>query len=333
MSVDDQSALKTFLNTGIDQFVKHQEVVFCHSDWHIERALLELEKHKLTSAPVLDQKGKPVAFIDVLDLVASLVQFSKAPVPNKNGDVSTSLETDDFSMLMLRNCRFHVQNVLEIIDLSKRNPFFAFPGNTKLIDILKIFSTGVHRVAIHGSDEKLSHVFTQSTVIQLLHKNPVLLGSCKDKTASELKMGESYDRIVRVSPTTVAIDAFQLLHEKSVSALAVVNETSKVILDQVSASDLREMSFYVTGDSKFNFKSFLLPITELISKIKKVTGRRKDHFVSVPEGSSIQNIIQAMVEHQIHRVWLVESSGVLKRVVSMTDVISALLLCTWSNVS
>eukprot|EP01121_Diplochlamys_sp_Union-15-3_P018460 TRINITY_DN670_c0_g2_i3.p1 TRINITY_DN670_c0_g2~~TRINITY_DN670_c0_g2_i3.p1 ORF type:complete len:323 (+),score=42.55 TRINITY_DN670_c0_g2_i3:40-969(+) len=309
MSVDDQSALKTFLNTGIDQFVKHQEVVFCHSDWHIERALLELEKHKLTSAPVLDQKGKPVAFIDVLDLVASLVQFSKAPVPNKNGDVSTSLETDDFSMLMLRNCRFHVQNVLEIIDLSKRNPFFAFPGNTKLIDILKIFSTGVHRVAIHGSDEKLSHVFTQSTVIQLLHKNPVLLGSCKDKTASELKMGESYDRIVRVSPTTVAIDAFQLLHEKSVSALAVVNETSKVILDQVSASDLREMSFY------------------------KVTGRRKDHFVSVPEGSSIQNIIQAMVEHQIHRVWLVESSGVLKRVVSMTDVISALLLCTWSNVS
>eukprot|EP01120_Amphizonella_sp_Union-15-10_P016759 TRINITY_DN9024_c0_g1_i1.p1 TRINITY_DN9024_c0_g1~~TRINITY_DN9024_c0_g1_i1.p1 ORF type:complete len:257 (+),score=36.45 TRINITY_DN9024_c0_g1_i1:1-771(+) len=242
-------------------------------------------------------------------------------VPDKQGETSTSLETDDISMVMMRNCRFMVQNVVEIIDLSKRNRFVPLPIDAKIRDSLKPFGEGIHRIAIIDN-KKLSHIFSQSRFIEYLDQNIKVLGTEAEKTAAQLNIGEPSQNIVSISLDSKSIDAFKTLHSRGLSALAIVDSQGKLI-DQLSASDLREISFYASSDN-FNFKSLLVSVSEMLSVIKRVTKRPKHFLVQVHLETPLKDIIKIMVENRIHRVWLVDKDGVLDRVVSMTDIIRGL---------
>ena len=77
---------------------------------------------------------------------------------------------------------------------------------------------------------------TQSAVVDFLAKNVSKLGNVVDKTVGEMLLG--CKPVVKVNINHNAIDAFKLMAEHKVSAVAVVDDENHLI-SNLSARDIR----------------------------------------------------------------------------------------------
>ena len=76
------------------------------------REVLEtLYKHNILSAPVIDFESKCEGLVDVLDVLAFLLQVAAEPVQSRVSPISTSLSSDDMDMLLQRSERFNATNI------------------------------------------------------------------------------------------------------------------------------------------------------------------------------------------------------------------------------
>jgi CBS domain-containing protein len=253
--------------TCADLVPKWQVLVTLKATDTIQEALEELRDRHFRSFPVISSDGRPVGFVDVLDLVAYLVSvFPKPRLTSAVGtDISQLIEGEDletfwqeaqFRMTTLQDAnviskyrKFCVLNqgsfiliavcslkffslILIFPDMSKHNPWVQLPRSTSLARAIGVFATGVHHIALTDESGKLASVLSQMDVVRFMNTDAVaLLGSDAFSSLKQLGLsGSESKRIKCVRSNTPAIDAFCAMQRHGVSSVAVVNDNWQLMV-------------------------------------------------------------------------------------------------------
>jgi len=125
------------------------------------------------------------------------------------------------------------------------------------------------------------------------------------------------------------IEAFRLIWEKSVTGIAVVDDTGKLVAT-VSASDLKKLRIAPIGelikDLYQPIKNFLHIRSNVKDKVEMAEFPCPQENLKVAKGDdTMETIFSIMVENSIHRVFIVDDTWHPTGVVSLRDIIARIL--------
>jgi len=195
-----------------------------------------------------------------------------------------------------------------IMNLSKRNPLVPIPKRANLITVLRMFDRGLHRVLVTDSlDNKEDAVMLcQSDIISWIAAHKTDLGESGNKTMEELGMVK---KPYTISKTWASVNAFELLRERHIHGMAVVENDSNKIWGNVSVTDLK---FAYENNMKLD-----LPLEKFLNSHKPLT--------CSPQ-AKLGDVISSLASHNVHRIHIVDSTSVPVGVVSFTDIMDIMLV-------
>jgi len=294
------------MQTPICELVKGQQLVTLSPHDTVFDALSKFCEKNIISAPILEDHNKVLGFVDVLDLLHFMIKTNTKMLSSVQVGDSWSLATDDMKMMNKRAKDFKIQQLGELIGISKRNPLKTMEGSRPMSDAIPIFKTGIHRIAVMDQSGKLCGILTQGRLIRKL----VDAGWNPQKKVLDAKF--KTDQIVSVKSDVRAVDAFMKMFEENVTSLAVLEGDRMV--GTLSASDLKTLV-------KFDFPRLLLPVKEFIAEIRKEQGKKADFIVhALPDAKLKESIVSAMENH-VHRLFIVDPQMKPLAVMSLTDII------------
>lgn len=299
-----------FETISLRDVVPAKKLISVKPSQNVEEVLDILTTNNITSVPVMSEDGLMVlGFLDVLDLVAFLVQTCIKSLTLTATGESRSLTTDNMMMIHKRTKDFKLKQVTDIIDLSKRNPFHSFSEDTKLSKVIEAFQSGVHRVAVTNATNRsqLTGIFSQSDLIQLVSKD-----------INKFKLDQEVSRMVNKSSNVVVapadaptIEVFMLMHQQNVSSVGIVNHEGS-LLGALSASDIK---FKVEKD----LRELLSPVQQYLNVVHVEKRHPANFLVSVKPTAKVSELIQSLCKEHIHRVFVVDENNKPLHVVSLTD--------------
>lgn len=290
----------------LDAIDKKQDLITISFESNVETALKVLKDNNITSAPVVDSNDKIIRFIDILDIVALLLKITETKT------------SKDMMSLFKKEEKFATYPV-DRIEPSSRNVFQPLQVEAPLFEAIHLFSKGIKRIPVI-SNGVLINVFTQSQFLKFLSNNLHLVEQLRKKTCIELDVGTHGKQDLKtVSLNTKAIDAFKIMHENGLSAIAVNDEEGELNC-QLSATDLKGISTDLV-ETSFTFATLDLPIDKFVKILSEGQPERKTGYLvwSMP-GSSFENIIFHLVKNNVHRIYLINNYVNLWGVVSITDI-------------
>jgi CBS domain-containing protein len=300
-----------FLHTTAAQLVatKATPMVTVSSNTSMIDVLSVLATNKILSAPVVEG-GKMIGFIDVLDIVAFMLetQTSAPAAPNANDWYQTLLSLSQFGYSALTQ-----SPVSAALNKSGNDIAHSVHGRTTLFEVTKYFlAEGVHRVAVTDDGNTVIGILTQSEVVKYLTADLKNLGKLAKKTVEELHLGVR--NVLRVTMDTQVIKAFELMKNNKVSAVAVVdNVIENNLIGNLSASDIRGVQVTI-------FSSLMLPLVQFFAMNP---GMFKPPM-TCKLSTTVETIVTKMVLFRMHRVWIVDNKDVPIGVISLTDIMQLL---------
>lgn len=281
-----------------------------HTD-SVKHAMEVLSRHNIYSAPVYDaDQGHHVGMIDMIDIADFITDNFDDSVAFGNGFEAIFEQAEALSKA----------TVSDIADLSKRNSFVPVSINASMLDIVKLLTENrVHRVCVFDDKDKLVNVITQSAVLNLLQNHK--FSGVETKTIKELKLGTS--PVFSVDITQPTIDAFRLLRRTNNYAVPVVNKTLKnAIVSNISSKDAR-------GTCSTPAKLHLLyaPISQFLASQTEDSVDIVAPSITVKPTDTVKTVINKLVKNCIHRVYVLDANNAPQAVITLTDVLKALINC------
>lgn len=266
-----------------------------------------MTKHNILCAPVLDPKSNQyVGLIDMLDLVTFVVDIYKQV--EKEGE-----ETDFFSLLESGE-RFVTQDIKTIADISHRNPFIPVNESDTLLTVVKLAGEkGLHRVPVLNAEGKVVNFLTQSALVDFLAKNVSKLGDVVDKTVGEMLLG--CKPVLKVNINSTAIEAFKLMAEKKVSAVAIVDDENHLI-SNVSARDIRT----IASDHRV-ISGLFTPIRNFLHSVYADRIMETSPAIGCTVKDTLGTVLLKLSVSKVHRVYVVDHSHVVIGVISLSDIL------------
>jgi len=271
------------------------------------------------SVPVLQKtKNKWYGFVDVWDIVRDVVQ----EFGTSNGELLRN--TDDWFKLVSAHQSFQDRTVADIMKnpLTRSNPFHPFHSGYSFFSVVEALAKEpqLHRVPVITNDEerKLVTVVTQSQVLKLLHQNMDGIGS-KLKTPV-MKFRSYFEPVVCVHEDSVAYEAFTLMVQKKITGVGVINNEGTL----TGVLSVRDIKAIMTDGRMFwrlyqTCKNFILKIK------KEDTGDRPRSPLTVQAEDTLGTTIKKLVEHNIHRVFIVDDNKKPVGVVALRDILFEIL--------
>jgi CBS domain-containing protein len=286
------------------------------SDLTVQEVLEVLELYHISSLPVRNvSTGKCAGFIDSLDILGYLISVCTPSV--EAGATLTDLDKA-FE-------KFCTKGISELCDFSKRNPFVPIPINQNLyymLENIKRYATiAVHRVPIVSLDEqdpKIMALVSQSDIAAYLAKHISVLGP-----RGQLPVRDhfrAFTKVVSVPPHSKALDAFALMWSKGLGGVAVIDSQKRLVAN-LSATDL-ECLFR---------KQFFRLFMPVVDYIKAVYADKKEIMtppLSVTPETTLETLILKFAGTRVHRLYVVDGSGVLCGVITLTDLMN-LIVTEW----
>jgi len=308
------------MDTRIQDLVDKQRVITFSSEDTVADAIDKLGQANISSAPVLGADGKPIGFVDVLDILAFLVRSSTKPLHDRDTAESRYLNTDDARMLNKRAKDFKLAHVGELVDFSKRNPVVTIDGRGVVGDAVSAFAAhGAHRMAVTNPQGMVLGILTQSMILRHLEDSLInsdkLKRFYKDIRAADLKM-TPWDKMVLVAPKCPAIDAFMTMFNNGVSSVAIIE--GRELLGNISASDLK-------SDYARDFSNMLRPVSEWLKECHQSLKKDPDYLVTCTQDTFFSDMIHRLNRERVHRIFVVDHLQQLTRyllgVISLTDLL------------
>lgn len=281
-------------------------------------AFLTLARAGVLSAPVVSD-GCCVGLLDTLDLVRTVAQLLLPPGSSASGpveDLAKDLTADDFRR---QQHIFATATVRDLAAVSSLGMFVRHDFSLLYtVETLARLAPMVHALPVVsqlGNGQVLGLV-TQSMVVA--HWNSLPLDELCPSIA-RLLLHPTSQPVFRVYEHSSALQAFVSMAEQHVSGLAVVDAAGRLV-DVISSRDLRRI---LLGDSAF------LTLFESVARFKATLrlalGTRHAQPVTISSGATLKEIVRTLHEAQVHRVFVVDDGGRPLRVVSQTDVITAVM--------
>jgi len=175
------------------------------------------------------------------------------------------------------------------------------------------------RVAILDSNGMIENILTQTDVIRFLISKLSEYPQIFDKTVTELNLGEEKS-IISVHKNTKTILALHLLNEKKVSAIAVVDDMGRIVAN-MSASDLKGRGVTDYGDGADPFGTLQLPVLAFLQH----GGMSIFPVGCCLKTTTFQFLLLKLMTMRVHRLWVVNSENKPISVISLTDIMQALI--------
>eukprot|EP01132_Coremiostelium_polycephalum_P007396 gene7396-9088_t len=307
----EEDYIRIFSQTAIADCVsKEQKLIGVKKMASVEELLMVLYNHSLSSVPVIDTeigKGRVIGFVDTNDVLALLVKLCE------------KIESPDFDLRLLSIAFLHT-TVSNIMDLSKKDEFTVVLEEQSLMEILKLYAKGVHRVALLSVFSDIEDIVSQSNVIRFLSDNLSVLGPLETVSIGDLLPYLVQKESVVVSyGDELVIHSLRKMHQNHVTAVPILNRTNLEITGTLSINDLN-------GLKEDNIDILLKTTNEFLGcKMNHQIEQNKNkpsHPVILKLDNTFRDAIQMLAQYKIHRIWVVDDFNRPISIVSLTDVCS-----------
>lgn len=271
----------------------------------LEEAMELMRLNNISSIPIYNPKEhKYIGLLDYFDIMC-YVAF---------GSFKKQLLESDFE-----NVSFGRQRCEDFLGISREGKkVWRYDSDDSLESVLETLTKGVHRIMVNkpaktkrSKSVKYHHrILSQSDIVKYLYD----WASGQELPMLRRRIDELH--LIQRAPVTVketlsAIDAFKLMYQHDVFAVAVVNEQGQIIAN-LSATDLR----YLT-QSKLT--AIFLPIMLFLQEIH---GQRAAKPITCQPHSTFEEVLFEANVSRVKRIWITNANMVPMGVITLTDMIS-----------
>ncbi|XP_067229650.1 5'-AMP-activated protein kinase subunit gamma-1 isoform X1 [Chanodichthys erythropterus] len=293
------------------------KLVVFDTSLQVKKAFFALVSNGVRAAPLWDSKKQCfVGMLTITDFINILHRYYKSPLVQIYELEEHKIETwrevylqDSFKPLVsispnaslydaVSSLLKHKIHRLPVIDPLTGNTLYILT-HKRILKFLKLFK---HRVPVYDD----AHIISQISEIP----KPAFLS----QTLEELNIG-TFHNIAVVHADTPLYSALGIFVDQRVSALPVVDENGRVV-DIYSKFDVINLAAEKTYNN--------LDIT-----VTKALQHRSQYFEGVltcRASETLEAIINRLVEAEVHRLVIVDEQEVVKGIVSLSDILQALVL-------
>ncbi|KAG2394135.1 hypothetical protein C9374_003899 [Naegleria lovaniensis] len=290
--------------------LESRPIVSLRKDVSLKEALLILANNHILSAPVYDPSTNScIGLIDVLDCATFTTQ--------------TYFDNSDHSQFKnyLLQFSFDVEQVGSVINMSGKNPYIPMKTTDSLMQLLKEFSNGVHRIPIMDENNNVIAVCSQMTLFQYLFKNidlkdnAQLFTDFKKQTLKQVLANRtSTQKVINVKESQLAIDAIKVISDNGLSAVGVLSEKDGKLIGCLSASDLQ-------GFIDEDYHHLASPVLEFQRKSREKNGSSVSSLVFCKiETHTVGDVIQRLLQDRVHRLFVMNDDMEVIALLSLTDI-------------
>lgn len=331
MSIEEATAeLAAFLNGTKASTVEtqHDTVIEVNSSMTPTEASKLLWKEHIIGAPVWDeQQKKYVGCFDMRDLISTVLASHKEEVSKKQGN-----KEHMFTKWFLKKTESQKSN-FTVSYLAARNPFVSLTEEATLMEVLKLCAKRhCHRVPIVDSKTgRCVRILSQSALVKFLVEH--MLADSKSANIKKFfgrTLGEAglpYKKEVMSAPdTSTASEVFELMDNKRLSGIAVVDQSDGALIGNTSASDIKLACECSDEDEGGAVADLDLNIMSFLSAVRQEDPTKEAKYPSshVKESSTLGHAIKLLAKTGYHRVFVCDEEVKPVGVVSVTDIVTYL---------
>ncbi|EGC40456.1 hypothetical protein DICPUDRAFT_96258 [Dictyostelium purpureum] len=310
--------IRIFSQTAIGDIIEKDQFISIKKTESVEKLLELLYQHSLTCLPVVEggedgERTRVVGFVDTNDVLQLM---------SKMFDTIDKNSTDE--NIRLFSIAFLYSNVHNIMNVSKKDQFQVVLEEQSLLEVLRLYSTGIHRVALLSVFSEIENIVSQSQVIKFLSKNLSVLGETLEfATIRELlPFLTPKESLITTKASTMTIDSFKLMNLHKISAVPVLNDNDNKIIGNLSINDLY-------GLKESTIKLLLEPTLSFLNINQNnqhnnndllQNKNKPDHPVVLTLNDTFKDAIERVSQNKIHRVWIVDDNNVPISLISLTDI-------------
>jgi len=293
----------------------------------IGEAFKRMLKHQMMAIPVIcPLTGRPLYILSMMHIMQYLLDhlhqedFRKS-LWNKIVALFDSKE-EHFKRTEIRKLEACVDYDLD--------GAYTIMKKSSLVEALKLMADKkCHRLLVTNSKGDLVNVITQSRLLQFIAPFVDSIPKCYS-TLQELGLG--FKEVVSVNEHDSAYSAFKKMRMHRVPGIAVVDHNG-VLTGSISISDLKLIGFdtmywNLLGKS---VKEYMLAVRSnpdvkiRPSVFALLEDRSKPFVVKCKAAYSFGFVIRMFSYYKVHRIFMVDDEGLLKGMVTMSDVINEIL--------
>lgn len=272
-----------------------------------------LGKYNISAVPVVDMNTNQVlGGIDLIDILCFAAAKMSETLPE---------------LVNIESSEFAHQTVKEILNFSGRNAWNDLSYKAPITEVLEILSKpDIHRVAVTNEQIDTIGLITQYGLIKFIHKNKDKYPEALKKTVSDI-WGEKHQEVQSINISSFVMEALKIMRFKSVSGLAIVDDDGRLV-GNISAGDLKNIITSTLEGLREDLHSQIQTFKNIPTDGDKRVLANLPRFdpITVTTHSTLEYILQLIVSHHIHRVYVVDTDKKPIRVISLCDVIAALCI-------
>ncbi|KAL2097736.1 hypothetical protein ACEWY4_006943 [Coilia grayii] len=280
------------------------KLVVFDTSLQVKKAFFALVANGVRAAPLWDTKRQSfVGMLTITDFIIILHRYYKSPL---------------VQIYELEEHKIETWRELYLQETFK--PLVSISPEASLFDaVYSLIKNKIHRLpVIDPVTGNALYILTHKRILKFLQlficQSEMPRTALMKQTLGELGIG-TYTNIAFIRPNTPIIKALSLFVERRVSALPVVDDSGKVV-DIYSKFDVINLAAEKTYNN--------LDVT-----VTQALRHRSQYFEGVVKCSShetLDTIVDRIVKAEVHRLVVVDERSCIKGVISLSDILQALVL-------
>ncbi|XP_062312749.1 5'-AMP-activated protein kinase subunit gamma-3b isoform X3 [Osmerus eperlanus] len=285
-----------------DAIPTSSKLVIFDTTLQVKKAFFALVANGVRAAPLWDSKLQCfVGMLTITDFINILHRYYKSPLVQIYELEEHKIET--WREVYLQ-CSFH-----SLISITPESSLFDA--------IYSLLKNKIHRLPVIDPESgNVLHILTHKRILKFLHLfgSMIIKPRFLQKRIGEVDIG-TFKKVATVQESATVYDALAIFVERRVSALPVVNEKGKVVA-LYSRFDVINLA------AQKNYNNLNLTMREVIEmRACCVEGVLKCY-----PHETLETIIDRIAEAEVHRLVLVDSEDLVRGIVSLSDLLQALVL-------
>ncbi|XP_041856919.1 5'-AMP-activated protein kinase subunit gamma-3b [Melanotaenia boesemani] len=285
-----------------DAIPTSSKLVIFDTTLQVKKAFFALVANGVRAAPLWDSKLQGfVGMLTITDFINILHRYYKSP------------------LVQIYELEEHkIETWREIYLQYSINTLISITPESSLFDaIYSLLKNKIHRLpVIDPASGNVLHILTHKRILKFLHIFGSMIPKPRflQKRISEVPIG-TFRQIATVQESASVYDALTIFVERRVSALPVVNEQGKVVA-LYSRFDVINLAAQKT------YNHLNMTMREAVaSRSCWVEGVLKCY-----PHETLETIIDRIAKAEVHRLVLVDSDDMVRGIVSLSDLLQALVL-------
>uniref|UniRef100_A0A3P8ZXA1 CBS domain-containing protein n=1 Tax=Esox lucius TaxID=8010 RepID=A0A3P8ZXA1_ESOLU len=280
-----------------DAIPTSSKLVIFDTTLQVKKAFFALVANGVRAAPLWDNKLQCfVGMLTITDFINILHRYWQSPL----------IEIYELERHKIEECRGNRSLVVS-----------AYKCIILFDAIYSLLKYKIHRLPVIDPESgNVLHILTHKRILKFLHIFGTMIPKPRylQKRIEEVDIG-TFKRIATVQETATVYDALAIFVERRVSALPVVNEEGKV-------KALYSRFDVINLAAQKNYNNLNMTMVEAISsRACCIEGVLKCY-----PHETLETVIDRIAKAEVHRLVLVDEEDVVRGIVSLSDLLQALVL-------